>query len=152
MQGLYKTHLFVEYSKYTLLRSQVNTIHSIWPVDDSIERLDVRVDDHVRQMLSQASNRQRRVIPGELNQTNGDFSTIVSQLNIQCPSGYGTRIHDIIAMRLYHYWLALYSCPMIQYSHNMMTWYVIFQQTAALCKWLKKTYTTKLVCLNPKKI
>ena len=48
-----------------------------------------------------------QVKPGELDQTDGDFSTIVHRLNTQCPSGYIMRIHDIIAMRLYCYSLAL---------------------------------------------
>ena len=54
---------------------------------------------------SQASTRWPRVKPGELGQTNGDFSTIVTQLNTQCTSGYVMTIHDIITTSLCHYWL-----------------------------------------------
>ena len=61
--------------------------------------------------------------PGGFDQTDGDFSTIVHQLNTQCPGAYVMKMHDIIAMRPYHYWLASYFCPMMQYSHNMTTWY-----------------------------
>ena len=54
------------------------------------------------QMLLKWANRQPRVKPGELDQTDGVFSTIVHQLNTQCTSGYIMLIHDIIATSLYH--------------------------------------------------
>ena len=49
---------------------------------------DVGVMIMVGQMLVKQGNRQPRVKPGELDQTDGDFSTIIHQLNTQCPGGY----------------------------------------------------------------
>ena len=76
------------------------------------------VDDHIRLGVSQASNIWPRVKPGDLDQTDGDFSTIIHWINTQCPSGYIIRIHDIISTRLYCYWLAS-----ILLSHDtILTW------------------------------
>ena len=74
---------------------------------------------------SQMSNEWPRVKPGELYQTDVDFSTIIHWLNKQWPSGYIMRMHDIIAMSYYHYWVVPYFCPMIQYLCDITTWYKI---------------------------
>ena len=77
----------------------------------------------IGQMLLKWANKQPRVKPGELDQTNGDCSTIVHRLNTQCPSGYIMGIHDIIAMRLYCYSLALLllsNNTILMRYHNMV--------------------------------
>ena len=56
-------------------------------------------------MLIKLGNRWPRVKPGELDQTDGNFSSVIHQ-QIHCWSGYIMRIHDIITTRLYHYRLA----------------------------------------------
>ena len=108
------------------LRTSVNSMLKIWMLVWWTQQ---------SWMLIKLGNRWPRVKPGELDQTNGDFFTIVHQLNTWCPSGYVMRIHDIIAMRLYCYWLVSYFCPMIQYLCDIMTWYVIFQHST-LNPWL----------------
>ena len=70
-------------------------------------------------MLLKWTNKWPRVKPGELDQTDGDCSTIIHQLNTQCPSGYVMGIHDIIAMRLYCHSLAL----LLLYNNTILTWY-----------------------------
>ena len=84
-----------------------------------VENLDVGFDDHDRVEASQVSYRQPRVKPGELDQINGDFSTVVHQLNTQCTSGYIMRIHDIMAMSLYRYRLAL----ILLSNNTILVWY-----------------------------
>ena len=87
--------------------------------DPPVEILDVGFDDHSKLWTSQASTRWPRVKPSELDQTNGDFSTIVPQLNTPWSSGYIMRVHDIIATRHYRYWLV----PLLLSDDTILTWY-----------------------------
>ena len=59
-----------------------------------------------------------KVKPDELDQTNVDFSTIIYQLNTQCPSGYIIRVHDIITTRL---WLVWYWAWLISFTGDWVS-------------------------------
>ena len=89
-----------------------------------VKNLDVSLMKTTGWMLIKLGNRRPRVKPGDLDQTNGDFSTIATQLNTQCTHGH------IIITKLWVFtttgW-SQYYCPMIQYLCDMMTWYKIFQ-------------------------